>query len=310
MMMPKDLWDAMTSDQRWEAAQAAFSHDDMEFAKSLYLNLLPDLATRPDYEFARIMGRLGIAFCRTGDPEAGIRFFRQGAQVLAARILASEVLAVEHAVDNAPAGSPDKVPTRGFTGTQGEDFARLQAQLLYNIGITQRYLGRTDEAVEALFQAHRLDVENGEILIQLGQIYYEAGFPSHACTCFQVLTQVQPGNPAGWLTLGYIAAQVGDHDEARNCFETAIRLDPLLWNDCFEIARSLNPHFQRAVTVLRSFLDETRPDAVRPEDLDILATAAVEAFEESEAGSQEPESPSIFSFDDYRSTEEPQRRAA
>lgn len=302
-MIPDELWDAMNGDERWMAAKAAFTQGDMELAKSTYLRLTEEIAARPVYEFAQIMGRIGIAHCQTHEPEIGIRFFQQGVRVLTAHTL------IHSPEFRTPDISLEHLETR---------IPLLQSQLLYNMGITFRFLGRKNESIEALYQAHELDPTNAEVLLQLGQLYFEMGFRGHTRLCFERLILLQPENPSNWLTLGYLFALDGDHELAVLYFEKAIRLDAGLWEDCSRLLASLNPHSRRAVTVLKQFLEENTPENVLspprpgsiPKEHRQPETASIPLPEHEE------ESPQIFSFEQFSKgktatkTAQPVRRAA
>ena len=214
----------MTFASTLQAAQTAFLQGEREQALELYRRLLQEHQDQPAGVQAKFWNQVGILQCQGGDNEGGIESFQQGIALLAD-------MPEEH---------------------------EMAARLYFHLGITQRTLGRREEAIESLYASQELQPNQLGTTLTLGQLYFELGHRTHARLCFEKLTVLEPDNPSNWLTLGYIMTLDGNDQEAVTTLMEAGRLDPQSPDACFHLAESLRklgryeealPHYQRMLPI-------------------------------------------------------------
>ena len=90
-----------------------------------------------------------------------------------------------------------------------------------------------------------------------------------AAVAFQKITEVDPGNPDGWVNLGRVAVQEGDMERARTVLEKALALSPKLARANYFYARVLRAdgNYEGAASRLRMVLAQYPRDRVALNDL-------------------------------------------
>ena len=119
----------------------------------------------------------------------------------------------------------------------------VQANLLINLGLLQRGLGREAEAVSSFSQAARLDPNSWQAHYNLGLSYLEGGQPRSALTALEQALPLNRDSGELLLALATAQDQLGLVNEAlRNAQAAAGRLaDPGLQSDAtFIVGRSLH----------------------------------------------------------------------
>jgi tetratricopeptide (TPR) repeat protein len=192
----------MTANEKITAAREALLNGELKTAEVLYLDIL-----REDTVNLCALDGLGIIQCQQGETSAGIQYFYDALYQL-----------------------------RKDTGTEQP---RLEATILFHIGLAYRSLGYNNEALKVLTEASAFAPEEPDLLLNLGQLYFDLEQFAEAIGAFRSLTFVQPDNASAWLTLGYILYQREQYNEAAEALQAAELLDENSPEICLYLAESL-----------------------------------------------------------------------
>lgn len=102
-----------------------------------------------------------------------------------------------------------------------------EAKALFYEGVALASLGRFVEAETAYYRALRLDETDFKIWNNLAALLFDSlKQPAEGAKCLAQAMQVDPGNKLGWANLASMHGQLGHHQEALECAERALALDP------------------------------------------------------------------------------------
>ena len=113
------------------------------------------------------------------------------------------------------------------TGNGNKDFFDLLRE-----GTQALQRGKTSTAIPLLEQAHRIDPENSDVVLNLAGAYILTKKFKEAAALLEPLSEREPDNPMVWTNLGaaYLGNPVLARDEhqtkAINAFKKAIKIDP------------------------------------------------------------------------------------
>lgn len=107
--------------------------------------------------------------------------------------------------------------------------------LWYNLGITYRDSGDLQAAKNALFQAHKLDSENVEILETLSLVCYAAEDLEDAYVWAYEALQINPQNAYIWNNIGVYHFSESDFSAAATAFEKALCIYPHYYDALFNL---------------------------------------------------------------------------
>ena len=96
------------------------------------------------------------------------------------------------------------------------------SQIFRYVGWAHAALGHLDPAIEALETAHRLDENDVDTLIILGQAQARRGFPERAERSLQSALRINPGDRDALVEMGTVASSLGKTDRAIGYYERAI----------------------------------------------------------------------------------------
>jgi len=144
----------------------------------------------------------------------------------------------------AQAGQPDyalHALTRARRRAAQAGRTRVEANLLIQLGLLQRSLGRDRAAARSFREAAALDPASGEAFYNLGVSYLESGQPELALGPLNNALRAQRGRGEIYLALAAAYDQLGQPDEARRRAEAAAqRLEGRLKTDAtFLLGRAL-----------------------------------------------------------------------
>jgi len=118
--------------------------------------------------------------------------------------------------DSRPAPSP---PPMDLSLTQDPAEMARQADLAFG---NRQY----ERAAELYRRLVALDPSNVELHNNLGLTLHYIGRTDEALTWLEQGIAKDPTHQRIWLTLGFVTAQAGDADRARDALQTAVQLDP------------------------------------------------------------------------------------
>jgi tetratricopeptide (TPR) repeat protein len=95
-----------------------------------------------------------------------------------------------------------------------------------NRGIVLKAMGRRRDAVDAFTRAATLDRDYVNPLINLGIIHSEDAQPDRAVQDWKMVLQLQRRRPEIWYSLGQALSELGEWDDAKVAFESALQYDP------------------------------------------------------------------------------------
>ncbi|MDR1268236.1 MAG: tetratricopeptide repeat protein [Planctomycetaceae bacterium] len=213
----------MTHDEKLTIAQTALISGDTAKAEELFQDVL-----RGDSGNLYALDGLGVLRCQNGQHAEGVEYF----------------LEALHQLET--------------SNTKNSNSLNSQAVLQFHLGLAYRAWGHQREAVNAFCESRKLDPNNTDLILNLGQLYFELDQPDKAIFCFKNLTVLQPENASAWLTLGYLCTLHNRHAEAIPALAEAVRIDPSSPEACFFLAESLRkeerfeesiPYYQRLFPV-------------------------------------------------------------
>jgi len=215
----------MIRNEQLTAAQSALHEGNFQQAEILFRDVLDK-----NPKCVHALSGLGILHCQAENPAVGIEFFMEALR---------------------------QIPSQDLEFSETE-LRQVQATLCFQLGVAQRLRGNREEAIEAFRTAWELAPTEGETLINLAQLQFEAERHQEAAESFRKLTALQPENASAWLTLGYILALQDQFADSIPPLEEACRLDPTSPDACFFLAESLRkverfedslPYYQRMLQV-------------------------------------------------------------
>lgn len=108
---------------------------------------------------------------------------------------------------------------------QAEEPAEAKAFFFEGVALTA--LGRFAEAKPAYQRALALDDQDFKTWNNLGALLFESlNQPDEGVKCLEQAMQIDPGNKLGWANLASMYGQMGRHQQALDCAERALALDP------------------------------------------------------------------------------------
>lgn len=99
--------------------------------------------------------------------------------------------------------------------------------VLYLIAVSQRYLGRIQDALETLARLETLHPGYGRLFQERGHCYRAVGNASAAISAYRSAVALNASLPAGWQSLADLYRVTGSIDEAKNAAEMAAHLKAL-----------------------------------------------------------------------------------
>lgn len=117
------------------------------------------------------------------------------------------------------------------------DLQRAETASLYAARMGKAGTGLLRANLELLRRAEVRDPLDVGILIAIGSVHYLLGSPQAAIESYQEANRLEP-RPETYLNLGRAQFQAGKREEAKQSFETALKLDPLLAR---EVPQELRP---------------------------------------------------------------------
>jgi tetratricopeptide (TPR) repeat protein len=97
-----------------------------------------------------------------------------------------------------------------------------------NRGIVLKTMGRRRDAMDAFSRAAALDRDYANPLINLGIMHTEDAQPEKAAQDWKMVLQLQRRRPEIWFSLGEALSAVGELDDARVAYESALQYDPTM----------------------------------------------------------------------------------
>ena len=101
-----------------------------------------------------------------------------------------------------------------------------EPMLWVNYGTALSQVGRVDDAIEALTIAYSLQPQWLELQNNIANLLLMRGDTTAALQRYETLLQIDATQPDLWLNLGTIHALMGNYDEARTAWETALKYNP------------------------------------------------------------------------------------
>jgi tetratricopeptide (TPR) repeat protein len=95
-----------------------------------------------------------------------------------------------------------------------------------NRGIVLKAMGRRRDALDAFTRAATLDRDYVNPLINLGIIHTEDAQPDRAVQDWKMVLQLQRRRPEIWYSLGEALSELGEWEDAKVAFESALQYDP------------------------------------------------------------------------------------
>lgn len=107
--------------------------------------------------------------------------------------------------------------------------------LWFNLGIAQHKSGDYDDAEESLERCRAIDDDCSEAWEALALLHYEREHYDEAEFFYSGAMERNAASSRGWNNFGVLYFAEGSHNEARDCFERAVTLDPYYWDALFNL---------------------------------------------------------------------------
>ncbi len=117
-------------------------------------------------------------------------------------------------------------PTNGQPTSSGPDKAQQGAMMV------QRQIAQLESQLA-------VDPENFDLLVSLGNIYYDSNQPAGAVEYYERALKIKPDTPTVLVDCGAMYRSLGDADKAIEMFEKAIRIDSGLAQAYFNLGAVL-----------------------------------------------------------------------
>jgi tetratricopeptide (TPR) repeat protein len=155
---------------------------------------------------------------------------------------------------------------RALRNAQGTRDGQAQASILVNLGVLQRGLGRSEEAIASFQRAVAADNQSWQARYHLGVSYLEAGQTQVSLNYLEAAVNLNPSSGEAHLALASAYDRLGRSDEALGAADTALsRLsDPALRAQAnFVKGRALynRGDYSAALTAFESVLAEDSANA-------------------------------------------------
>ncbi len=128
-----------------------------------------------------------------------------------------------------------------------------------NRGIVLKTMGRRRDAMDAFTRAAALDRDYANPLINLGIMHTEDAQPEKAAQDWKMVLQLQRRRPEIWFSLGEALSAMGELDDAKVAYESALQYDPTMEEArkrIEEIDIVLNPPLEEAPPEAEPIIDE------------------------------------------------------
>lgn len=102
----------------------------------------------------------------------------------------------------------------------------MSSVLHCHLGMAQHQNGKTEEALETLSGAFRLDPRNPQAHYQRATIFMALDQPKAALEELEMVRSAAPKEASVHFNMGKVYKRLGHPDKAMRCFLTALDLDP------------------------------------------------------------------------------------
>ena len=99
------------------------------------------------------------------------------------------------------------------------------AEVLNLVGLCHLHIADYAAALVALEEGHRLDPENGDVLLNLARAHFEGGC-APARAALEELVKLHPRRAAAWYNLGVLKLANSDFRGAKKAWAFALEIDP------------------------------------------------------------------------------------
>ena len=113
--------------------------------------------------------------------------------------------------------------------------------------------GKIREHIGHLEEQLKKDPNNHDVLIDLGNGYYDLSEPSKAIEYYERALQIRPNNAGVMVDLGAMYRQNGDADKAIELFNKAIQVDPQLPQAYFNLGMVLRSEKNDAIGAAKAW---------------------------------------------------------
>jgi len=107
--------------------------------------------------------------------------------------------------------------------------------LWLNLGIAQHQSGEFDGAEESFQRCRAIDDELSDAWEALALLNYEQERYEEAEFFYSGALERNASSSRGWNNFGVLYFAEGSYNEARDCFERAVTLDPYYWDALFNL---------------------------------------------------------------------------
>ena len=108
-------------------------------------------------------------------------------------------------------------------------------RLWFNLGITYRDAGQTQNAVHALEKAFQLNDSSQDVIESLSAICFELGLLEESKTYCNYGLDIQPLNSHLWNNLGVVEFNMENYEAACESFECAVSINPYYKDAIFNL---------------------------------------------------------------------------
>lgn len=98
------------------------------------------------------------------------------------------------------------------------------------LGTAYANFNRHNDAIDAYYQALRIDPEMPNVWYNLGHAYYRVNRYNDAIVAYRLALRINPEMVSAWYNLGAAYAKINQYDDAIAAYLQAQRLDPELAN--------------------------------------------------------------------------------
>ena len=124
---------------------------------------------------------------------------------------------------------------RGVAIASGD---KASARMMSDLGVALMRLGRNDEAIRVLEEAHRIEPDRGAVLLNLGNAYLRRGEAPRALAQFEAALSIDPTYHAARMNRARVLTSLARADEAVAELERVTRDAPRLVEALFHLAEA------------------------------------------------------------------------